>query len=260
MISSIKKWWPRSWRQFWTTLDGRTYHVLLHMRPWIGWLAVGMMVVTFALVFWWVPLESIQRYPQKIFYIHVPSAWLMYSAVGVVFVASVMYLWQRTQLWDIFARCAAEIGFLFCSLTLVTGMLWGSPIWGKPWVWDARLTSTFVLWLIYMGYLLFRVLARRDIEVGRIAAVIGIVGAIDVPIIHLSVQWWRTLHPLPVVMIANDPGGGLPASMLVTLLVALTSFSLVFVYLLTQRVWQERTIENLGLLEAILDRKAEHAT
>jgi heme exporter protein C len=139
-------------------------------------------------------------------------------------------------------------------------MLWGSPIWGKPWVWDARLTSTFVLWLIYMGYLLFRMLARRDIEVGRIAAVIGIVGAIDVPIIHLSVQWWRTLHPLPVVMIANDPGGGLPASMLITLLVALTSFSLVFVYLLTQRVWQERTIENLGLLEAILDRKAEHAT
>lgn len=254
MIETIRTWWPKSWRQFWTTLDGRTYHSLLHARPWIGWLAVAMMVATFALVFWWVPLEAIQGYPQKIFYIHVPSAWLMYAAFSVVFASSVLYLWQRSALWDVFARCAAEIGFMFCSLTLVTGMLWGRPIWGQAWVWDARLTSTFIVWLIYLGYLLFRALARRDVDVARIASVVGIIGFLNVPIIHMSVQWWRTLHPEPVVMIADDPGGGLPVSMLVTLLVALISFSLVFAYLLIQRVWQERTAENLGLLEALLDR------
>lgn len=228
---------------------------MLSVRPWLGWLAVGMMVAVFALVFWWVPLEAIQGYPQKIFYIHVPSAWLTYSAFAVVFVASIFYLWQRTALWDIFARCAAEIGFLFTSLALVTGMLWGKPIWGTFWTWDARLTSTLVLWFIYGGYLLLRVFARQGTDVARLAAVVGIIGFIDVPIIHMSVLWWRTLHPQPVVMIIDDPGGGLPMSMLITLLVSLIAFSLVFIYLLIQRVWQERTGENLAMLEGLLDRQ-----
>lgn len=248
-------WWPASWRSFWATLDGRLYQSLLHARPWLGWSAVGSMVATFALVFWWVPLEAVQGWPQKIFYIHVPSAWLMYAAFGVVFAASILYLWRRSPLWDIFARCAAEIGFLFTSLALATGMLWGKPIWGTFWTWDARLTSTLVLWFIYGAYLLLRALARPGADVARLAAVVGIIGFLDVPIIHLSVLWWRTLHPQPVVMILGDPGGGLPASMLVTLLAALVSFSLVFVWLLAQRVWQERTAENLGLLESLLDRR-----
>jgi len=248
------KIWPTSWKQFWTTLDGRTYHLMLGARPWLGWAGAGLMVVTFVLVFWWVPLEAIQGWPQKIFYIHVPSAWLMYAAFSVVFAASIMYLWQGTALWDIYARCAAEIGFLFTSLALVTGMLWGKPIWGTFWTWDARLTSTLILWFIYGGYLLIRAFARPETDVGRLAAVVGIVGFIDVPIIHLSVVWWRTLHPEPVVMIPDDPGGGLPTSMLVTLLVSLISFSLVFAWFLVQRVWQERTAENLALLESMLSR------
>lgn len=249
------KLWPGSWRTFWATLDGRTYHGLLAVRPWIGWLAVGLMVVTFGLVFWWVPLEAVQGYPQKIFYIHVPSAWIMYAAFSVVFVASIMYLWQRTRLWDVFARCAAEIGFLFNTLALATGMMWGKPIWGAYWTWDARLTSTLILWFIYGGYLLLRAFARPGADVARIAAIVGIIGFLDVPIIHLSVLWWRTLHPEPVVMILDDPGGGLPVSMLVTLLVSLAAFSLVFLYLFIQRVWQERTAENLALLETLLDRR-----
>jgi heme exporter protein C len=248
------RWFPRSWRQLWSTLDGRLYHFLVDVRPWIGWFAVGTMVFTFGLVFWWVPLEAIQGYPQKIFYIHVPSAWLAYASFAFVFLASILYLWQRSGLWDIFARCAAEIGFLFTTLTLVTGMLWGRPIWGAFWTWDARLTTTLILWFIYGGYLLLRAFARPGVDVGRIAAVVGIIGFLDVPIIHMSVLWWRTLHPAPVVMILDDPGGGLPASMLVTLLVSLSSFTLVFVYLLIQRVWQERTAENLVLLETLLDR------
>ncbi|HUP18863.1 MAG TPA: cytochrome c biogenesis protein CcsA [Gemmatimonadota bacterium] len=248
------KIWPGSWRAFWATLDGRTYHGMLWARPWIGWLAVGLMVGTFALVFWWVPLEAIQGWPQKIFYIHVPSAWIMYSAFAVVFVSSIMYLWQRTRLWDVFARCAAEIGFLFCTLALATGMMWGKPIWGTFWTWDARLTSTLILWFIYGGYLLLRAYARADADVARLAAIVGIIGFLDVPIIHMSVVWWRTLHPEPVVMIIDDPGGGLPVSMLITLLVSLASFTLVFLYLFIQRVWQERTAENLALLEALMDR------
>lgn len=248
------KVWPGSWRSFWSTLDGRTYHGMLWARPWIGWLAVGLMAVTFALVFWWVPLEAIQGWPQKIFYIHVPSAWIMYAAFSVVFGSSIMVLWQGGRLWDVFARCAAEVGFLFCTLALATGMMWGKPIWGTFWTWDARLTSTLILWFIYGGYLLLRAFARSDTDVARLAAMVGIVGFLDVPIIHLSVLWWRTLHPEPVVMIIDDPGGGLPASMLITLLVSLAAFSLVFLYLLIQRIWQERTAQNLALLEALLDR------
>jgi heme exporter protein C len=245
--------WPWQ-KRFWTNLDGNVYQGMLHARPWLGWSAVATMVVTFFLVFTWVPLEAVQGYPQKIFYIHVPSAWLMYAAFAVVFVSSIFYLWRRTPLWDIFARTAAEIGFLFTSLALVTGMLWGKPIWGTYWTWDARLTSTLVLWLVYGAYLLLRATARRGTDVARIAAVVGIVGFIDVPIIHLSVLWWRTLHPTPVVMIMDNPGGGLPASMLVTLLVALLSFSLVFAWLVAHRAWQERTAENLDLLGALLER------
>jgi heme exporter protein C len=252
-------WWPRSWRQFWSTLDGRTYHLMLGARPWIGWFAVGSMVVVFGLVFWWVPLEAIQGYPQKIFYIHVPSAWVMYSAFGVVFASSILYLWKRSSLWDIFARCAAEVGFLFTTLALATGMLWGKPIWGTYWTWDARLTSTLILWFIYGGYLLVRAFARPDADVARLAAVVGIVGFLDVPIIHLSVLWWRTLHPQPVVMIIDDPGGGLPASMLITLLASLLAVSLVFAWLWIQRVWQERTGENLALLETLLERRERSA-
>lgn len=248
------KWWPSSWRQFWGTLDGRMYHGLMWARPWIGWLAAIGMVAVFALVFWWVPLEAVQGWPQKIFYIHVPSAWIMYAAFAVVFGSSVMYLWQRTPLWDVYARTAAEVGFLFVSLALLTGMMWGKPIWGAYWTWDARLTSTLILWFIYGGYLLFRALARPDADVARISAIVGIVGFLDVPIIHLSVLWWRTLHPEPVVMIVDDPGGGLPSEMLVTLLVSLVVFSLVFAWLWIQRVWQERTSENLALLETLLDR------
>lgn len=248
------KIWPGSWKSFWGTLDGRTYHGMMWARPWIGWLAVGLMAVTFGLVFWWVPLEAIQGWPQKIFYIHVPSAWIMYAAFSVVFGSSIMVLWQGTRLWDVFARCAAEVGFLFCTLALATGMMWGKPIWGTFWTWDARLTSTLILWFIYGGYLLLRAFARADTDVARLAAMVGIVGFLDVPIIHLSVVWWRTLHPEPVVMIIDDPGGGLPASMLITLLVSLAAFSLVFLWLLIQRIWQERTAENLALLEALLDR------
>ncbi|MDX1624080.1 MAG: cytochrome c biogenesis protein CcsA [Gemmatimonadota bacterium] len=253
------KLWPGSWSALWATLDGRIYHGMTAVRPWIGWLAVGLMVLVFALVFWWVPLEAIQGYPQKIFYIHVPSAWITYAAFFVVFVASIFYLWQRTRLWDVFARCAAEIGFLFCTLALATGMLWGKPIWGTFWTWDARLTSTLILWFIYGGYLLLRAFARADTDTARIAAIVGIVGFVDVPIIHMSVVWWRTLHPSPVVMIPDDPGGGLPPEMLVTLFVSLAAFSLVFAWLLIQRVWQERTAENLALLETLLDRRSAEA-
>jgi heme exporter protein C len=233
--------------------------MMLAARPWIGWLAVGSMAIVFALVFWWVPLEAIQGYPQKIFYIHVPSAWIMYAAFGVVFASSILYLWKRTALWDIFARCAAEVGFLFTTLALATGMLWGKPIWGTYWTWDARLTSTLILWFIYGSYLLVRALARPDADVARLAAVVGIIGFLDVPIIHLSVLWWRTLHPQPVVMILDDPGGGLPASMLITLLTSLLAVSLIFAWLWIQRVWQERTAENLALLEALLDRRERSA-
>lgn len=151
---------------------------------------------------------------------------LAYLSVGVVFVASIGYLWKRSMLMDRYSRAAAELGFLFISLALVTGSLWGRPIWNAWWSWDARLTTTLILWFIYLGYFTLRAYAGDRDRAARYGAVLGIVAMIDVPIIHQSVTWWRTLHPEPVVVRASGPNLG--NDMLVTLLVCFIGLTVVF--------------------------------
>ena len=146
-------------------------------------------------------------------------AWLAYLSFGVIFVGSVGYVWKRKPAYDRLARSSAELGFVFTTLVLVTGSLWGRPIWGAWWTWDARLTTTLILWFIYLGYFMVRAYAGDAERAARYAAVLGIIGAVDLPIIHVSVTWWRTLHPAPVVL--NTSGPDLPNSMLLTLLVML---------------------------------------
>ncbi|MBA2564277.1 MAG: cytochrome c biogenesis protein CcsA [Gemmatimonadetes bacterium] len=182
------------------------------------------------------PLEAVQGVAQKIFYIHVPLAWCAFVAVGVLLVSSLRFLRRSEPRHDRLARAAAEVGIVFATLVLVTGSLWGKAVWGTWWTWDGRLTSTLVLWFLLAGYVLLRSLSEGPpARTARAAAVLGVIAAVDIPIIHLSVQWWRTLHPDPVVLRAGDIGGGLTPRMLTTLSISLAAFSLLLVTLIALR-------------------------
>lgn len=193
----------------------------------------ALLPLSLAAIFLYAPTERTQGDVQRVFYLHLPLAWIAYLAFFMVFVASVLYLWKAAARWDALARSAAELGVVFTTLVLVTGSLWARPIWGTWWSWDARLTTTLVLWFIYVGYLMLRSYVADERRGARYAAVLGIVGFIDVPIIHQSVTWWRTLHPGPIV--AAPGGPNMPPSMVATLLLSLVAMTLLFAWLLQRR-------------------------
>jgi heme exporter protein C len=178
--------------------------------------AVGLMVLAGVAIFLYAPTDYLQGAVQRIFYLHVSSAIAAYGCFAVVLVGGIVYLRKENPEADRVARAGAVVGVVFTTITLVMGMLWARPIWGTYWTWDARLTSTLVLWIIYAGYLLVRRMADPGRQAARLAAVVGIFGFIDVPIVHFSVTWWRTQHPGPIVV--ND---ALPPQMLATFLFTL---------------------------------------
>src|SRR5579884_4011709 len=198
----------------------------------LGVLTALTMAVSIYLAFIYAPTEAVQGNAQRIFYIHVPIAWTAYLAFFVVFVASIAYLWKRDVVWDQLARASAEIGLVLTTLTLITGSLWGRPIWGTWWTWDARLTTTLILWFIYIAYLMLRSYMGHTPASARAGAVLGIVGVIDVPIIYESVNWWRTLHPQAVLPIGSSPN--LPPQMLLALMLSLATFTLLYCFLMIQ--------------------------
>ncbi len=190
------------------------------------------MLIALYMMAFYVPSDRVQGISQRIFYIHVPMAWDAFLAFFIVFIGGIMYLVRRSPGWDQLARAAAEIGLVFTSLVLITGSLWGKPIWGTWWSWDARMTSTLILWFIYLGYFMLRSYVSDRERAARYAAVLGIIGFVDVPIVYMSVNWWRTLHPQAVV---NLSGAAMPASMLNTLMVSLLAFTILLGYLLYQK-------------------------
>jgi len=194
--------------------------------------AIGL-VVTYIRAIFFTPTEAIQGPAQKIFYVHAPSAWVAFLAFGLVGLTSVLYLWLREARLDRVAEASAEVGVVFTTVVLITGPLWGKPVWGTYWTWDARLTLTLFLWFIYVAYLVLRgAVDDRDMR-ARYSAVLGILGALLVPFIHLSVYLFRTLHPRPIVMKPSAPS--LPGEMLTTLLIAFAAFTLLYVALLRAR-------------------------
>ena len=202
--------------------------------PLTGLALLGAMVA----IAFYAPVEATQGVVQKIFYVHVASAWSSYLAFFITFVSSILYLWKRDRAWDLLALASAEVGVVFCTAVLLSGPFWGKPIWGTWWTWDARLTSTLVLWLIFVGYLLLRPFAGEGERGARFAAAVAIIGFLDIPLIHLSVRWWRTLHPAPVVM--NREGPQLPIEMLQTLLLTLLAFTLLTITFIAIRAELER--------------------
>jgi len=192
------------------------------------------MLLAIYLVFVYVPSDQAQGIVQRIFYFHVPSAIATFVAFGVVAVASAMFLWRGTRFWDRLAHSAAEVGMLFCTIVLVTGPIWARPIWGTWWTWDARLTTTLILWLIYAAYLMLREFAGSADQAARYAAVLGIVGSVDIPIINRAVYWWRTIHP--AVLVTREGGSGLSdPRMQTTLMVCFIAFAALLTWLLWVR-------------------------
>ena len=217
------------------------------IRTWLGVAALALMVAALFMVFEYAPTEADQGIVQRIFYFHVPCAWVAFAAFGLVAVSGALYLWLGDRIWDDLGYSAAEAGMVFCTLTLVSGSLWARPIWGTWWTWDSRLTTTFILWLMYGGYLMLRAGADDTPQVARFGAVIGIVAALDVPVVIVSVRLWRTIHPAVLVM--KQGGHGLEdPRMVATLLVSLLAFTVLFAWLLMLRFAQMRARTRLRTL------------
>jgi heme exporter protein C len=179
------------------------------------------------------PTEARQGLAQKIFYLHVPAAWSALLAFALVGIVSALYLWLRDRRLDLFAESSAEVGVVFSVVMLTTGPIWAKPIWGTWWTWDARLTLTLFLFFIFVGYLALRSALHDPEERARFSAVLGIMGLVLVPFIHLSVYLFRTLHPQPIVLKPSAPS--LPGEMLRTLLLSMATFTLLYVGLVTIR-------------------------
>ena len=209
----------------------------------LGIMALLAVLVGLYLAFYHAPPDALQGDVQRIMYIHVPTAWVAFLAFFVVFVASLVYLWKRRPESDRLAAASAEIGVLFTALTLIDGSIWGKPTWGIWWTWDARLTTTAILFVIYIGYLMLRSFVEEPEQRARLAALVGIIGFIDVPIIYMSVLWFRTLHQPPSI---QRGGVTMPDSMLLTLLLNFVAYTLVYGFLLVKRVRLEslRTIRD----------------
>jgi heme exporter protein C len=199
----------------------------------LGAISVLLLLAGLAAAFGYAPRDAIQGNVQRIMYLHVPAILTAYVAIAVVLVASIAYLWTRRAAWDRTAASAGELAVCFIALTLVTGSIWGKPTWGTWWTWDARLTSTALLFVIYLGYLLLRSVVDDPERGATYAAVLGIVGALDVPIIHFSVQWWRTLHQPATVLRPQAPT--MDGAMLVALLLNVAAFMCTFAYLAARR-------------------------
>jgi heme exporter protein C len=212
-------------------------------------LSFSLIVIALYMVFVWVPTEASMGIVQRIFYFHVPSAWAGFLAFAVVFVTSILYLAKRDRKWDLVAHSSAQLGVLFTTLVLLSGPIWARPVWGVWWTWEPRLTTALVLWVIYVAYLLVRGYASDREQGARFAAVIGIVGFFDVPIVFLSISWWRTQHPGPLVF----QSGGLAPSMLATLLVSVAAFTSLYWVLLLRRVALKRSQDDIEQLKEAID-------
>ncbi len=200
------------------------------------------------------PPDALQGEVQRLMYVHVPAAWLAYLSFFVVFVSSVAYLRTSRTRWDRVAAASAEIGVLFTALAIVLGALWGKPVWGTWWTWDPRLTTTAMLLLIYIGYIAVRRITDSPTRRARWSAVIGVVGFVDVPIVHLSVVWWRSLHQQSTVLRVGGPQ--IEGSMLTALLVAVGAFTIVYAYLMAVRLRVGR-LEERAAREALSPRLGE---
>jgi heme exporter protein C len=195
-----------------------------------------LMLTALYTIFIYAPVEKTMGVIQKIFYIHVPSAFLAYLAFFITFIASIIYLLRKDSKWDTVAHCAVETGVIFCTIVLITGPIWAKPIWNVWWTWDPRLTTTLILWFTYVAYLMLRRSVKEN-QRANLAAVFGIIGFINVPITFFSIRLWRTIHPVVI----TSQGLNMSWPIKFTLILTLIAFCFLFFSLLITRIRLERS-------------------
>ena len=210
------------------------------------------MIVACVLIYAYAPEEKTMGIVQKVFYWHVPVAWISFLAFLFIFVSSIIFLSGGKPIWDTIALSSAEIGIIFNTLMLITGMIWAKSVWGVWWTWDSRLTSSLVLWFIYVGYLLVRHSGLDPERSAKFASVIGILGFADVPIVALAITLWRTQHPADLIF-----KGGLSGPMLVTLIVSIIAFTLFFMLLLISNIYRHKLESIVAELKSLIDPEKE---
>ena len=213
-----------------------------------------MMLINLYFIFMVAPTDSVLGHVQRVFYFHVPIAIMSFLAFFVVFIASLGYLIKRTPKWDAVAHASAEVGVVFVTLALLTGIIWARPIWNTWWTWEPRLTTTMILWLIYVAYLMVRSYAPSQSKGAIYGAVVGIVGFVDVPIVYYSVVWWRSIHPSPVVG-PFAQANALDGTMALILLYSFITFVFFFAYMVMERMELRKTEESLGRIRFTLRRR-----
>src|SRR5713101_801599 len=201
------------------------------------------------------PTERTMGLIQRIFYFHVPSAWTGFVAFFLVLVSSIAYLFRRRPQWDWLAVSAAEVGVACFTVVLVTGPIWAKPVWGIWWTWDARLTSTFVLWVLYVTYLLLRSLVEDSSRRAVLSAVYGIFAFLDVPLVYMSIRWWRTQHPQPVI--GGGQGSGLHPTMRAVLFFTWLALRVLMTALIRQRFRLEMLCRECAEIRQRLDARRE---
>lgn len=223
-------------------------------RYWFGASVVVALGITALFALWLSPPDAEQGDVVRLLYLHVPTIWLAFLGFFVTAVASVLWLIPRTRRteWDLLAGASAEVGVVFTGITLIVGSIWGRPTWGTYWVWDARLTSTAILFFLYLGYLALRRTASTADERGKRCAIAAIIAFADVPIVHLSVTWWQTLHQSGTVFNPNNDVQ-IHGSMAFTLVWAVAAFTFFYVYLVMRR------LQLAELEEGLEERELEHA-
>ena len=233
----------------------------------LGWLTAISLALTGVMALVVSPADVVQQDAVRLLYLHVPTAWLaMYLSFGVTTLASVLYLWKRTRsrFWDILAGASAEIGLVFIGLTLAVGSIWGRTTWGVWWTWDARLTSTAVLFVTYVGYLAIRRIPGEPLARSRRAAIVALAASLNVPLVHFSVEWWRTLHQKSSLLDEETfLHPHIHGTMYWTVLLGIGAFLLLFAWLLIHRyrlAKLEDRMEDEGLERAIAERRAEVMT
>jgi heme exporter protein C len=204
-----------------------------------------MMPISLYAAFGYAPEERVMGVVQRIFYFHVSSAWTSLLSFFFVFVGGALYLWKKDKRYDHFAYAAAELGVFFCTIVLVTGPIWAKPVWNVWWTWDPRLTSTFVLWLIFVAYLILRSSLADHPAVRKYASVYGIIGFIDVPIVYLSIYWWRTIHPRVISPAKVD----LHPKMWYSVLICWMTILLLYTLFMKLRMRMEQLKEEVQILQ-----------
>ena len=207
-----------------------------------------LMLLALYAIFLYAPVEKTMGIVQKIFYIHVPAAFLAYLAFFITFIASILYLYLKDSKWDTVAHCAVETGVIFCTIVLITGPIWAKPVWNVWWTWDPRLTTTLILWFTYVAYLMLRRSVKEN-QRANLSAVFGIIGFINVPITFFSIRLWRTIHPV----IITSRGLNMSWPMKLSLIITVIAFCFLFFSLLISRIRLERLKIRIEEINEVVD-------